>query len=177
MTAEMTTSGRWSYPGNMVRFPEELLTEGPCEMDVSTYVFRYPTDNVESFEKNFKAVHSDKWGPRRCRNYEFLMCCGEREERGMTEVQGMVQYEKEFSPFECENTTHAAYALTKVFGPYGARFFHKIQDDNVNNVYRWLKQRGTENDIQTFKHGVFVGVVDPEPEVPRVVVKMEKIEQ
>ena len=156
----------------MVRFPEELLTEGPCEMDVLTYVFRYPADNVESFEKNFKAMHSDKWGPRRNRDYQFLVCCF-GEERGMTEVHGMVQYEKETHPPECENATHAAYVLTKVFSPYKARFFHQIEDTNVNAVYRWLKKQETRNAIQIFKSGVFVGFVDPEPEVPNVVVKID----
>ena len=153
-------------------FPEEFLTEGPCEMDVATFVFCYPTDNIEVFEKNFNAVHSNKWGPHRNRDYQFLMCCF-GEERGMTEVQGMVQYEKEIHPLECEDTTHAAYVLTKVFGPYGARFFHQIEDTNVNNVYRWLKKRETGNGIQTFKTGVFVGFVDPEPLVPSVVVTVE----
>ena len=177
ITAEMNTSGRWKYfgyPGNMVRFPEELLTEGPCEMDVSTYVFWYPTDSVERFEKNFEVLRSDKWGPRHNRNYQFLMCCAEIDERGKTEVQGMVQYDKKLHSFECKDTTYAAYGLKKVFAPYCARFFHKIQDGNVNNVYRWLKKRGTGNDIRTFKRGVFVGVVDPEPEVTRLVGEMQK---
>ena len=156
ITARTNTSGRWKYfgyPGNMVRFPEELLTEGPCEMDVATYVFWYPTKSVEHFEKNFK-------GLSRNRNYQFLMCCAETNERGNTEVQGMVQYDKEVNSFECKDTTYAAYALKEVFDPNCARFFHKIQDDNVNNVYQWLKKRGTENEVRTFKRGIFVGVVD-----------------
>ena len=112
ITARTNTSGRWKYfgyPGNMVRFPEELLTEGPCEMDVSTYVFCYPAKSVEHFEKIFEGLSCDKWGRRR--NYQFLMCCGEIDERGKTEVQGMVQFEKELDSLECEdNTTNAAYA-------------------------------------------------------------------
>ena len=158
-------------------FPKELLTEGPCEMDVATYVFLYPTESVEHFEKNFKSLECDKWGARRNRNYQFLMCCAKTDERGNTEVQGMVQYEKELDSLQCKSPTYAEAGLLDVFWPYGSRFFHKIQDDNVNNVYQWLKNRGTENDIQTFKRGIFVGVVHPEPKVPRVVVKKEKIEQ
>ena len=152
INAEMNTS---------TMFPEELLTEGPCEMDVATYVFLYPTKSVEHFEKNFKTLGRDKWGPRRNRNYQFLMCCAETDERGNTEVQGMVQYDKELDSFECKRPNYAEFGLIDVFGPYAARFFHKIQDDNVNNVYQWLKKRGTENEVRTFKRGIFVGVVDP----------------
>ena len=161
ITARPNTSGRWKYfgyPGNMVRFPEELLTEGPREMDVSTYVFWYPAQSVEQYEKIFKDLSRNKWGRGR-RNYQFLMCCGEVDERGQTEVQGMVQFEKELDSMERE---HAKYALKYLLDPSSnPRFFHKIQDCNVNNVYQWLKKRGTGKDNRTFKHGVFVGVVDP----------------
>ena len=76
ITDRTNTSGRYQcpgYTGNIDGFPEELLTEGPCETDVSTFVFWYPTKSVEHFEKNFEVLGRDKWGPRRNRNYEHIL--------------------------------------------------------------------------------------------------------
>ena len=157
ITARTNTSGRYQCPGyigNIDGFPEELLTEGQCEMDVSTYVFWYPAQSVKQYKKIFKDLSSNKWGQGR-RNYQFLMCRAEVDERGQTEVLGMVQFEKELDSMEHE---HAKYALKYLLDPSrDPRFFHEIQDCNVNNVYLWLKKGGTGKDIRTFKHGVFVG--------------------
>ena len=48
-TDKTNTSGN----GNINRsgFPEVLLTEGPCETGVSTYVFCQPVKSVEQYEK------------------------------------------------------------------------------------------------------------------------------
>ena len=152
ITDRTNTSGRYQCPGNIDVFPEELLTEGPCEMDVSTYVFWYSAKSVERYEKIFKDLRRKGQGASR-RNYQFVMCRAEVDGR----APGMVQFEKGRDPFGCEtiDAVHAEYALRYLLDPSVCpQFFHEIQDCNVNNVYLWLKKGGTG---QIFKHGVFVG--------------------
>ena len=139
---------------NIGGFPEVLLTEGLCEMDVTTYVFWYTSESTKVLEERLNDVRYDNGGPCRQRDYQFLMFCAVIEERGRAEALGMVQFEKETHPHRCKRKNEAEVPLRKVFGPRSARFFHEIQDCNVNDVYLWLKNRGTG---QIFDHGVFVG--------------------
>ena len=153
------------YPGKMTRFPEELLTEGPCEMPVTTYVFWFPFDSVEHFEKACKSI------PRR--DFQFLTCCVERDERGKPEGQGIVQYDKELHSFSC--TQSPEYMLRYKFG-HCARFFHQIQDANVNNAYRYIKKREVQAGIiKTFKRGAFVGLVDIDLDVTELRGEMSRL--
>ena len=143
---------RKGYTGNIDGFPEELLTKGLYEMDVSTYVFWYPAKSVKQYEGFFEKLNSNKSKPR---NYQFLMCCAEVDKRGRTEVLGMVQFEKEHDPME---RNHAEYTLKYLLDPATCpRFFHEIQDCNVNEIYLWLKNGGTG---RIFKHGVFVAFTE-----------------
>ena len=121
----MNTSGIYQCPGyvgNIVGFPKELLTKGVCEMDVSTYVFWYPAESVEQYEKIFKDLSCTRRGKKRC-DYQFVMCRPEVDERGKTEVLGMVQFEKELNSMEHER---AKYNLKYLLDPRSCpRFFSR----------------------------------------------------
>ena len=154
------------YTGKMIRFPEELLTEGPCEMPVTTYVFWFPFDSVEHFEEACKRIP-------RC-DFQFLTCCVERDERGKPEGQGIVQFDKELHSFQSKCIASAEAVLRYKFG-YCARFFHQIQDANINNVYRYIKKREVQAGIKTFKRGAFVGLVDIELDVTELMGEMSRL--
>ena len=140
----------YGYTGKMIRFPEELLTEGPCEMPVTTYAFWFPFKDVKDFEKACKSVDR--------RAYQFLACCVERAEHGGLEGQGIVQYDKELHPVQSTCIGSAEAVLRYAFGS-SARFFHQIQDANINNVYGYIKKREVQAGVTTFKRGGFVGIV------------------
>ena len=146
VTDRTNTSGNRSI--NSYGFPKVLLTEGPCEMDVSTYVFCRPAKSVKQYEEIFKDLSRNKCGQER--GYRFVMCRAEVGESGWVKVLGMVQFEDNTS-----NATHAEYTLKYLLDPTcEALFFREIQDCNANNAYIWLECGGAG---QIFKHGVFVG--------------------
>ena len=155
-----------SYRGKMPRFPEELLTEGPCEMPVTTYVFWFPFESVEHFEKACKDI------PRR--DFQFLTCCVERTETGRQEGQGIVQFDKELHSAQSTSIGSAEAVLRYKFGS-SARSFHKIQDANINNVYRHIKKREVQAGIKTFKRGGFVGIVNLEMDVTELMGEMSRL--
>ena len=142
---------------NRSGFPEVLLTEGPCEMNVKTYVFCKHVKSVKQYEEIFKQLSSNKCG--QARGYQFVMCRAEVGESGQVKVLGMVQFEKE--PGLIEQIGRDAvieqdkYTLRYLLdASSGIQFFREIHDCNVNNAYIWLECGGTG---QIFKHGVFVG--------------------
>ena len=139
-------------------FPGVLLTGGPRETDVSTYVFYIYPKSVEQYEEIFKQLNSNKHG-QEC-GYQFVMCRVVIEESGQVKVLGMVQFKKEPGLIEqvgCDAVIEQdKYTLKRLLdASSGIPFFHEIEDCNVNNVYEWLEWRGTG---RIFKHGVFVGV-------------------
>ena len=148
VTDKTNTPGNRSI--NRSGFPGVLLTEGPCETDVSTYAFCQPAESVKQYEEIFKQLNSNKCGQER--GYQFVMCRAEVDESGQLKVLGMVQFEKE--PFLIDEIVQYKNALKRLLDASGGiPFFREIQDCNVNNVYGWLVGVGTG---RIFKHGVFV---------------------
>ena len=146
-----TVTGRTNTSGNRSRFPKALLTKGPCEMGVTTYVFYIYAKSVKQYEEIFKQLNSNKCGQER--GYQFVMCRAEVDESGQVKVLGMVQFEKE--PFLIDEIVQYKNALKRLLDASGGiPFFREIHDCNVNNVYGWLVGVGTG---RIFKHGVFVG--------------------
>ena len=154
VTDKTNTSGNRSI--NRSGFPGVLLTEGPCETDVSTYVFCQSAKSVEQYEEIFKDLSHGR--PGEGRNYKFVMCRAEVGESGQVKVLGMVQFEQEPGLIAQAGPNAVIeqdkYALKCLLDANSeTQFFHEIQDCNVNHTFLWLKHEGTG---QIFKHGVFV---------------------
>ena len=149
VTDRTNTSGNRSI--NSSRFPEALLTKGPCEMGVATYVFYIHAKSVKQYEEIFKQLNSNKCGQER--GYQFVMCRAEVDESVQVKVLGMVQFKKE--PFLIDEIVQYKNVLKRLLDvSSGIPFFREIQDCSVNNVYGWLVGVGRG---RIFKHGVFVG--------------------
>ena len=148
VTDKTNTSGNRRI--NRSVFPPVLLTEGPCETLVSTYLFYQPAKSVEQYEEIFKQLNSNECGQERC--YHFVMCRAEVDESGQVKVLGMVQFKKE--PFLIYEIVQYKNVLKRLLDANSeTQFFREIEDSNVNRAFLWLKDEGTG---QVFKHGVFV---------------------
>ena len=146
-------------------FPEELMVQGACEMPVKTYAFGYLRWSVEKFEQACQTIKNMRRRDFRD-EVQFFTWYAEMNEHGRMEVRGMVQFVDEKD-----------MASARTWFPYNMsgsvpRFFQRIQDDNVNKLYRYIKKQQAKVGIKTYERGVFVGFVDLEMEqYPDVVEK------
>ena len=139
-------------------FPQTLMIQGTCEMPVRTYAFGYLW-SVEKFEKACQSLKDiDR---RELRDtVHFFTWYGEMNEHGRLEVRGMVQVVDETGADKVNVKTWLAYK-TSGTNPH---FLQRIQDVNVNKVYRYIKKQEAKVGLKTFERGVFVGFVDLEME-------------
>ena len=150
---------RFTLSENKKMFPETLMTQGPCEMSVRTYAFVYLRLSVEKFEKSSQTI-KNMWSRDFRQDIQFFTWYGEMDEHGRLEVRGMVQFVDKYNANEDTAKVWLAYRMSSSH----PHFLQRIQDVNINKVYRYIKKQEAKVGLKHFERGVFVGFVDLETE-------------
>ena len=132
-------------------FPQELMVQDACEMSGKTYAFGYLWWTVEDFEKSCQSIENIL--RRDFRDVvQFFTWYVETNEDGRMfhEVQGMVQFKDETGMAEAKSW------FPYKFSGSVPHFLQRIQDVNVNKLYRYIKKQQAKVGIKTFERGAFV---------------------